>query len=1077
MVRRTSLILSEVLAGLLAGLVALTGLAAWRLHSGPIPLDFLTPHLEEALNTGRGGRVDIDHTVAVWAGWRNAIDIRATNVSVTGPDGAPLAWVPELSLGLSLRALVRGKLAPTSLDALRPSIRIVRLVSGEFSLGFGAEGGDTSPAAPGAGNQTGIAGGTQGAEKLIGVVIGELLSDPDPSRALGYLRRVSVIDARVVFEDRLAGTYFRSPAAEVVLLKNREGVVGDVQLPLQYDDRRADIRVRLDLGRETRGYKASLDFRDIELAAFAPSFPEMAPLAAFHIPLHGNVTVLGGLDGSIDRIAFDLAGGGGKLDLKELYREPLEIGSLRLRGTVQQDFRQIVLDEATVDLNGPTVSASGSLSNNGEQSSIGLSGRLEGMPMAELERFWPPSLAPAPRKWVTEHMRNGRTDVATIDIALRRSNDGSGTVTLDTLKGTLQYTNLSVDYLAPMPAVTGIDGQGTYDKDGLYLGVTGGNVSDGVQITGGQVDITGLSRMGPDSPSRIVIDAHTEGGIRAAMQVLDHEPLGLGAKLGFQPDKLDGSMQADIQFKFPLIRTLTPDMLAISTTADLRDASVSRGPFGLKVSGGALKLDLTEEQMVVSGNAELNGVPTKIDWSEHFRGTGEFQRRFTVAGRFGDADRKALGLPDLSHWLDGPAATQVTYTVYPDADNTIAISSDLKGCLVKIPELGWSKAVAKPGKLNIAGTIPESGGLTFQSFRLVTDDLDGRLKITFRPDMSDIEKVTVERAVYRGSDIRGTISRQEGGGYRIDVEGNRIDVRHFLEMNDGTGGAGANRDASLSDAGGETVPFYLKARFKEAVTGENRSLHDAQFVGRYDGRNWRLASLDAQLDQGAALTLRYEPDGTGAYDLSVESHDAGQALRTFDWFNEIQGGSLVIQGRRETVDGPTVGTFTVKDYRLVESPAGLRLLQLLTVVGLPAAVASKGVNFVSLDGSYSYHDGVLTLGGVETFGASTGIKIDKGGWLDFNRDAVDVQGVVIPAYAAQGVIGKIPLIGDIITGGEGLVATNFRIVGKLGEPDIKVNPLSTLPLPGFLRKLFRVRPKPADGQGGGEEQTSPRATD
>jgi len=674
-------------------------------------------------------------------------------------------------------------------------------------------------------------------------------------------------------------------------------------------------------------------------------------------------------------------------------------------------------------------------------------------------------------------MRNGRANVATIDIALRRTNDGTGKVILDALDGTLEYTNLSVDYLAPMPAVTGIDGRGTYDRDGLYLGVASGAIGDGVKITGGQVDITGLSTMGPDSPSRIMIDAHTEGGVRAAMQVLDHEPLQLGRKLGFQPDKLDGSMQAHIQFRFPLIRTLTPTMLEISTTAELRETSVSQGPFGLRISNGTLKLDLTEEKMAVNGDAELNGVPAKVDWTEHFRGNGDFQRRFAVTGRFGDAERKALGLPDLSHWLAGPAATQVTYTISQDVDNTLAVRSDLKRCLVRIPELGWNKAVGDAGKLNIAGTVSASGGLTFQSFHLVTDDFDGRLKITFRPDMSDIETVTVDQAVYRGSDIRGTINRQKGGGYRIDVEGDLIDVRHFLESDNGNLTKGSEGSAPLPDTVADTVPFYLKARFKEAVTGEDRSLHDALFVGRYDGDNWRLASLDAQLDQGATLTLRYEPDGTGAYDLSVESHDAGQALRTFGWFDEIQGGSLVIQGRRETVDGPTVGSFTVKDYRLVESPAGLRLLQLLTVVGLPAAVTSKGVSFVSLDGSYSYHDGVLLLGGVEAFGASTGIKIDKGGWLDFNRDIVDVQGVVIPAYAAQGAIGKIPLIGDIITGGEGLVATNFRIVGELGEPDIKVSPLSTLPLPGFLRKLFRVRPKAGDAQDGGQEPASPRTGD
>lgn len=1062
----------EVLAGLLAGLVALTGLAAWRLHAGPVPLDFLTPHLEEALNASRGGRVDIDRTVAVWAGWRNAIDIRATGVTVTGSDGIALARVPELSLGLSLRALVRGRLAPTSLDALRPSIRVVRLLSGEFAFGFGVARDDGQAPRQDA---PATSGETPGAERLIGIVIGELLSDPDPARPLGYLRRVSVLGARVAFEDRLAGSYFQSPETEIVLLKSSEGVVGNVSLPLQYDGKRADIRARLDLGREPGGYSASLDFRDIEPAVFAPSFPEITPLAALRIPLNGNVSVVGGLDGSIDRIAFDLAGGGGTLDIKELYREAIDVGSLRLRGTIRQDLREMVLDEAVVDLNGPTLYVSGSFATRAGESSVGLSGRLEDMPMAELERYWPPSLAPAPRKWVTEHMTEGTADVATIEIALRRASDESGTVTLDSLGGTFEYTGLSVEYLAPMPPVQGIGGRGRFDRDGLYLGVASGGIGKDVAITGGQVDITGLDSMSAENPARITIDTNATGDVRAAMKVLDHQPLALGGKLGFATDKLDGSMQANIQFRFPLIRTLTPAMLEVRAKAQLSEASLSQGPFGLDVTKGALELDLTEREMTVAGDARLNGVSAAIDWTEHFNGDGEFKRRFVVSGQLGNAERKALGLPDLSHWMQGTAATRVTYTVRPEADDLLAVSADLEKCLVAIPELGWSKEPGRPGTLAIGGKVTPKG-LSFESMRLVTEDLDGRMKITFLPDMTDIEKLTVEQALYRGSDIHGTIAREEEGGYRIDIEGDRIDVRHFLSIEDSDQPAAGEVTGEQGDSE-RSVPFFLKARFKEAITGDRRSLHDAQFIGRFDGRNWRLATLDAQLDEGAALTLRFEPDGAGAYDLSIESHDAGQALRTFGWFDEIQGGSLIVRGRRETVDGPTVGTFTVKDYRLIESPAGLRLLQLLTVVGLPAAVASKGVGFVSLDGAYSYRNGKLTLDGVETFGASTGIKIDKGGWLDFERNTVDVQGVVIPAYAAQGAIGRIPLIGDIITGGEGLVATNFRIVGKLGDPEIKVSALSALPLPGFLRKLFRVRPQPDASTDSAPGPSTPRNPD
>lgn len=1073
MVRHTSLILSEILAGLLAGLVALGGLAAWRLHAGPVPLDFLTPHLETALNEESGGYVvDIDQTVAVWAGWRNAIDIRATNVSVTAPDGAPLAWVPELSLGLSLRALVRGRLAPTGLDALRPSIRVVRLVNGEFSMGFSGLGGDAQPRP---GNPKGARAGEAiqeagRGEEIIRFVIGELLSDPDPDRTLGYLRRLSVIDARVVFEDRVARKFFRSPAATVSLFKTDDGIVGDAYLPLEYEGRLADLRGQLDVGREGERYSARFDFRNLELAEFAPSFPQIAELVAFKMPLRGEIALSGAVHGGVERIEFDLVGSAGTLDLRELYREPIDLHGLLVSGSASPNLQQIVIDEAILDLGGPLIHASAAFAIDARESTMRLSGQLKDMPMASLERYWPPSLGPVQRKWVTEHMTNGVAREATIEIAGRRSNDGTGAIVMETIAGTLVYDDLSVDYLNPMPIVTGIDGRGTYDHDGLYLGVESGRVGEGVTITGGQVDITGMSKMGNGNPAQIVIVAKTEGDARSAVEILDHEPLSLGRKLGFDPANLSGTMAADIRFEFPLTRTLTTDMLAITTAARLENTSLLPGPFGLRVTGGNLDLDLTEHGMRISGDILLNDVNARLDWDEHFRGSGDFKRRFVVAGELDRGGRMALGLPDLSYWIEGPANTELTHTIRDDQPDQLTLRADLRRSLVKVPVIGWRKERGLPGTLAVEGTLSEEAGLVFDRFDLVTDDMDGRLVMEFQRDLSDIRKVTVKRALYRGNDVTGTITVDKDGSYQLDLKGDRIDVRHFLDA-DANGMASSDRTAA-------TRPFFVKAQFKEAQTSEDRRVYGAQFIGKYDGRHWRLATLDAQLDQGANLALRYEPDESEGYNLSIESHDAGQALRTLDWFNQIQGGSLVIKGRRAATDAPLKGTFTVKDYRLVEAPAGLQFLQLLTVVGLPAAVSSRGVSFVSMDGSYSYADGVLTLGNVDSFGATTGLHIDKGAVLDFNKNTINMTGVAIPAYAAQGAIGKIPLIGDILTGGEGLIATNFQIVGKFESPEVRVSPLSALPLPGFIRKMFRVpggEGEPKDGDRPGAE--SPRMVD
>lgn len=1049
-----------MLAGLLAGLVAVGGLAAWRLDSGPVPLDFLTPHLESALNAqARGFEIDIDETLAVWAGWRNAIDIRATNVTVTSPEGEPVARIPELSLGLSLRALFRGRLAPTSLDALGPSVRVVRGATGEFLLGFtlARKSGDKSLGTGGEEIDIPSAPEASG-NKVVRFLVDRLLAEPDPENSFGYLRRVSILDARMVFEDRMAGRYFWAPGAEIVLLRSGDGVIGDARLNLEYGDRQAGFRIRANINGEAYATTAELSFTDLEPAAFAASLPQFELLSALKVPLAGRFLLAGTLESPAEMLEFDLFGGRGTIELPKFYDAPLNIEALNLRGTAGDQLRDIVLEKASIEFGGPRIDAKGTIRSEAGESAIAVSARLQGMPMERLDRYWPGTLAPKARTWVTTNI-GGSADEATIDIAFLYDRGAPKPFKVESLGGTLIYSGLSIDYFKPMPPVTDIKGRGTYDSDGFYLGVESGRIGDGIAVTGGQVDLIGLSTLKTKGPSRIDIKMLTEGRVRAVMEVIDHEPLFLAHKIGLDPAQLDGTITGTLGFEFPLIAGLTTDHLNISATAQIRDAAVSDGPFGLDVTEGALALTLTQDRVDISGNTRINGVPAAIRWAENLKGQGDYLRRIDAKAKIDAVQRKALGLPDLSWWLAGVVDTGLTYTVPLKGVDRLAVDADLTPALVRVPEIGWRKKAGTVGRLVVDGTVAADQTLIFEKFHLTTPDMDGLVWMEFLPDLSDIVRMTIQHARYGGNDVQGEITLMPEGGYRIDVNGPRMDVRHFLSDDAAEQAGVPNYDTA------DMTPFRVKARFDEAVTGPGRSIHDASMTGRYNGRDWVALRLRATLGQGANLTVNYGK-ATAGYDLKVRSSDAGQALRSLDWSDEIAGGSLVINGHRKTVDAPITGTFTVKDYRMVEAPAGLKFLQVMTLVGLPAAVGEKGVSFVSMDGSYiyDYHKDLLTLGDIESYGSSLGIRVDKGGWLDFDKQTVDVQGVVIPANVAQKVLGSIPLLGTILTGGEALVAANFRISGSLDEPSVTVNPLSVLPLPGFLRKLFRAPVKEGEAR-------------
>jgi hypothetical protein len=84
------------------------------------------------------------------------------------------------------------------------------------------------------------------------------------------------------------------------------------------------------------------------------------------------------------------------------------------------------------------------------------------------------------------------------------------------------------------------------------------------------------------------------------------------------------------------------------------------------------------------------------------------------------------------------------------------------------------------------------------------------------------------------------------------------------------------------------------------------------------------------------------------------------------------------------------------------------------------------------------------------YGPSLGITAKR--FLDIDADTIDMQGTVVPANALNSLIGKIPLVGFLITGGQrgGIGSVTYRATGKPSQPSFRVNPLSAVEA-GFER--------------------------
>jgi AsmA-like C-terminal region len=170
------------------------------------------------------------------------------------------------------------------------------------------------------------------------------------------------------------------------------------------------------------------------------------------------------------------------------------------------------------------------------------------------------------------------------------------------------------------------------------------------------------------------------------------------------------------------------------------------------------------------------------------------------------------------------------------------------------------------------------------------------------------------------------------------------------------------------------------------------------------------------------------------------------------------GGTLEIAGDYLDLDPgePLVGRLVARDYRVVNAPLLARLLSVAALTGILDELKGEGLNFSALELPFVQTEGLLELREARAFGASLGFT--AAGKIYTDADIMDMSGTIVPAYAVNSLLGNLPLVGALFTGGEkggGVFAATFRMTGPREDPNIAINPISTL-APGFLRNLFGI---------------------
>lgn len=1030
MIRPTARFVMNFVAAMVAAVAVVFAVFAWRLSAGPVSLAFLTPYMAAALEqTDSPIQLEFSDTILTWAGWERALDIRILDVRARGADGEVVATAPEISISLSVPALWRGMVAPTVLEIIEPSVRLVRNADGSFEFGLGDV------------DRRKILDDASGTLNLL---FADLLAPPNRSRAMGYLERISVLRGNLAVIDHSLDMAWTAPLATINITRNETGIGIDASLLVDIGGRASPVDIRTRYRGQGRDFKVWVDFSEVRPEWLALEAPGLEALSAGGFPVNGAIEISFDAEANLTEIAFNLGAEAGQLYLDEWFTDPIEMTGAEVAGSYVMANESLRIASGSIDLGGPKIVFDGVVEGFGPDPFIAAGITVTNLSGDEIARYWPATLAPDVRDWVIRNISGGLITTSRTSLHLKPGDLSLPRLPDAAVRTTLEFEDATLNYYDPLPKVTGVSGFGTITGRNFDMRLWGGTV-EGLAMREARIVIEDLSVR---DDTTITVEA--EGPIAAALRYLAHPLLDYPRKLGLDPGSVTGDVRASLGFSFPITYRLKPEDVVITAASTLTNVRVAGLFDGIDIGGGPLALTVDAAGLDLAGPITLGVASGEGTWRENFTTDAPFKRRLTFAGRLTDTQRLALGLPG-SDYITGPTDIAIEVSGQADGRFLWRVDAGLDDARIRIPELYWEKLAGVGGLLELRLQSGPGIPLSIDFFTLAAGDLIAQGRADIDSDTGALVRLDLDRLAFGETDVRAALVVDTNGGYRMTIKGPSLDLRPYLE------------DDSEDD---ELPDMSIAATIERVMTRDDQFLTAVEAKLLAKGGNWEAARIDGLLASGKGLAMGIRRENDQRY-FWMKSDDGGEVLRALDVFDDAIGGELTLLA---ALDGPNGnsdaidGELRMRNFSLRKVPILARLLTIATLTGVFDLLSGEGLPLSRLVVPFTKRGKLLEIRDARAFGPAIGFTFK--GVIDQQAETADLDGTLVPAYALNSIFGKILILGDLLVGGEedgGVFAMNYKLSGPLDDPVVTINPLSVL-APGFLRGLFSADIENPDSQ-------------
>jgi hypothetical protein len=706
------------------------------------------------------------------------------------------------------------------------------------------------------------------------------------------------------------------------------------------------------------------------------------------------------------------------------------------------------------------------------EQAVAIQGTLEDIPVASLMQIWPRldsynntqktgsfSVVNKTREWLKHNITDGVIRDGVVQVMLSSSDfeefsDGNPFPD-NTINIELNLADITADYLDPLPPLEQASGAVIINADSVILSLDKGIVhtpgGEVLTVNKGRFEVPMLEKNDFGYlDGKVALEI--AGPTSASLEFLSLKPLQFTSEIGFDISKVSGQSELNVDLVLPLVNDVPFSKINYEVGAIVRDLAIQDAFGDITLKSSELQIIATPKKIDAEGNVFLNGLPAKAKWEIMLDQPGGLSNRLQLAtavdaenfGRLG----KALGRvgEKLDDYWQGKMPIHLEATGQGFSLNSFVINADVTNSHFQVPAIGWSKPVGSAAQLNLNVEMLPNNQVRISEIVLSGKDINLEGALRLDPDCS-LYKADISRLrLGQKADLSLNGLRGDDGVFSVTVKGRNFDASELLRR-EIEGQASRQADDLARPT---TIDYQI-----DAVRGaDNIPLNGARGQIRMDKGLVVGVQLDGQFTEGQIFQLNFDRGGGNVPALvNIEASDAGEFVRFFGLYKRAYGGAMILRAQGPD-ERSLVGTIEAHNFSIRDEPVLSQIAQ--TISGL-AEETARDFKFSRLRLDFERRGGILDIKDALIGGPAVGVTIR--GTVDIAGEELGLSGTYIPAYGLNTVFSGIPLVGPILSGrsGEGIFGMTFEVAGRMENPTIKINPMSTI-APGLLRRLFEFRP-------------------